>query len=88
MGIDQLSLGELQSRGQNIGNIDQIDPRFVDPANFDFSLQASSPLIDAGTKPVTYGEVEQRYGVSISLDNDLDYRPANGADWDVGAFEF
>ena len=88
LGNDQLTLGQLNNIGQSIGSVDQIDPQFTDPARFDFNPLPGSPLIDAAIKPVTYDEIEQRYGISITLDNDLDYRPSDDNAWDVGAFEY
>ena len=87
LGNDQLTLGELNNIGQSIGSVDQIDPKFTNPAGFDFRPLPDSPLIDAGTKPVTYDEIEQRYGISITVDNDNTLRPIEGNQWDIGAYE-
>jgi len=60
------------------GNINQ-DPQFIDPAAGDFTLQSSSPLIDAGT---AYFEWNGQVLV------DLDSSDYNGSAPDMGAFEF
>lgn len=52
-----------------------VDPRFVDPAQRDFRLQADSPCIDAGAN------------VGVDADADGNRRPA-GSRPDMGAFEF
>ena len=60
------------------GNTTQ-DPKFVDPAAEDFTLQSDSPLIDAGT---AYFEWNGNVLVDLSS---ADY---NGTAPDMGAFEF
>ncbi len=63
--------------GGGTGNI-SADPKFVDPANGDFHLQAGSPCIDAGTD------------LAPELpDTDLDGNPRIvGVAVDMGAYEF
>ena len=56
------------------GNIDA-DPLFTDPENRDFTLQADSPCIDAGTSS------------DLSVDLKGTSRP-NGAGNDIGCYEF
>ncbi len=60
------------------GNTTQ-DPKFVDPAAGDFTLQSNSPVIDAGT---AYFEWNGNVLVNLSS---TDY---NGSAPDMGAFEF
>ncbi len=60
------------------GNIAQ-DPKFVDPASGDFSLQSNSQLIDAGTAFFEWN------GSTIV---DLSSSEYNGSAPDMGAFEF
>jgi PKD repeat protein len=60
------------------GNTTQ-DPKFVDPAAGDFTLQSNSPVIDAGT---AYFEWNGNVLVDLSS---ADY---NGSAPDMGAFEF
>ena len=52
-----------------------VDPKFVDPVNANFQLQASSPAIDHGAK------------TGITRDTMQDLRPS-GAAYDIGAYEF
>jgi hypothetical protein len=60
---------------QGAHDIIGVDPKFVDPANLDFHLQAGSPAINAGT----------------SVDNFVDFdgkvRPYDGA-YDIGVYEY
>jgi len=57
-------------------NFDNTDPKFVNPAAFDFHLQAGSPAIGAGIS-LSY----------VPTDFDGVQRP-QGTGWDIGAFEF
>jgi len=57
-------------------NFDNTDPKFVNPAAFDFHLQAGSPAIGAGIS-LSY----------VPTDFDGVQRP-QGTAWDIGAFEF
>ncbi len=80
----------IQGGWPGIGNVD-INPLFVDPANGDYHLQASSPLIDAG----------HNWAIAGITDTDLDGNPRFADDpatadtgcgvpvvVDMGAFEF
>ena len=40
----------LVGRGQLAGNVEAIDPKFVDQAGYDYRLAVGSPAIDAGTE--------------------------------------
>ncbi|MHB8643370.1 MAG: choice-of-anchor Q domain-containing protein [Gaiellaceae bacterium] len=71
--IQSSIVSQASFAGMN-GNI-LADPKFVDPANGDFHLQAASPAIDAGTStgaPAT----------------DLDGHPRSDGHVDIGAYEF
>ncbi|WP_168119710.1 DNRLRE domain-containing protein [Paenibacillus sp. HB172176] len=57
-------------------DIFNLDPQFVDEANFDFHLSANSPAINSGLAIS-----------SLSSDKDGNPRPANGA-FDIGPYEF
>jgi hypothetical protein len=59
------------------------DPRFVNAATGDYTLQASSPAVDTGIADPqgVYSRFETLYGLSIRGS-----RPQGGG-WDVGAFE-
>ncbi len=46
-GTFQVTYSDVQGGHSGLGNIDS-DPLFIDPANNNFGLQASSPCIDAG----------------------------------------
>src|SRR5205809_1006815 len=62
--------------GGGIGsNIENTDPRFVNPSALDFRLQAGSPAVDAGTI------------LSIVLGDFLGIIRPQGAGYDIGAFE-
>ena len=65
------------------GNIN-LDPQFVDPANGDFRLLASSPCIDAGT---TTGPSTDILGKTRPVDVPGVGRDGAGA-FDMGAYEF
>jgi len=62
------------------------NPMYVDLANADYHLQASSPAVNTGTVSSVYATFQARYGLSIAVDADGNARPA-GAAWDIGAFE-
>lgn len=47
------SLSAWQQRGHDLGS-SVADPRFVDPENYNFHLQAESPALDIGFKPFDY----------------------------------
>jgi len=64
------------------------DPTFTDEANDDYSLQAGSPAIDAGTDAGTVNTVYNlflsTFGESIKVDWDGTTRTG---DWDMGAYD-
>lgn len=68
--------GGSQSEGFDSTEIAQ-DPLFVDYANDDLRLQATSPAIDAGTDQSSYSSVDYIGGS----------RP-QAAGWDLGAYEY
>jgi hypothetical protein len=59
------------------------DPQFIDPANSDYRLLASSPCIDAGTNAFVLSDVDLGWNPRI-LDGDLD----GTATVDMGTYEF
>jgi hypothetical protein len=63
------------------------DPKFV-AAGSEFSLQSTSPAIDAGspTEEAVFATFKSRYGIDIRKDFSLKARP-QGTRWDIGAFE-
>jgi hypothetical protein len=63
------------------------DPKFVDPANNDFHLQADSPAIDKGIETSVFQTFYNLYGIDIQKDFDANLRP-QGAGWDIGAYEY
>jgi hypothetical protein len=63
------------------------DPKFVDPANNDFHLQADSPAIDKGIETTVFQTFYNLYGIDIKKDYDANLRP-QGAGWDIGAYEY
>ena len=70
--------------GSNItagaGNVDNVDPQFVDPATFNFHLGATSPLLDSGNpSALVLGE--------SSFDLAAVARVAHGR-MDMGAYEY
>jgi hypothetical protein len=71
--------------GPGIGIITS-DPKFVDPANGDFHLQADSPAIDAGITTATVGAADIN-GVQRGLKGVQAYR-GDGSAVDIGACEF
>ncbi|MEJ2702376.1 MAG: right-handed parallel beta-helix repeat-containing protein [Sedimentisphaerales bacterium] len=76
--------------GKGVGCI-EADPLFMDAANADFSLQASSPAIDAGASSgavqQAFTTFEQLYGIDIRKDTSGNLRP-QGSEWDIGAHEY
>jgi hypothetical protein len=64
----------------------EADPRFVDAANGNFSLQATSPAIDAGVASSVYALYAQTFGPLLAVDFADSSRPV-GAGWDIGAYE-
>jgi hypothetical protein len=63
------------------------DPRFVDPANGDFSLQSDSPCIDRGITALSYanGTAEVIDQSTVDLAGNLRIQ---GEGVDIGAFEY
>ena len=55
-----------------------VDPRFVDPNNYDFTLAAGSPAINAGTTSVVQ---------ALGITSDLIGTPLPGNSVDIGALE-
>jgi Right handed beta helix region len=62
------------------------DPKFVNAAAGDFSLQAGSPALDKGVQHSVYATFLARYGLNIEKDIAGASRP-QGAGWDIGAYE-
>ena len=64
-----------------------LDPAFGNAGANDFTLQGSSPAIDAtGPELQVFSDFQTRYGLDIRSDINGVIRPANGT-WDRGAFE-
>jgi len=93
LGSSILAKSEINSNifwnGSNHGeNFINEDPLFSDIENLNFSLQESSPAIDAGT--VVGGVIHDYYslyGEEINFDFNREVRP-QGNDLDIGAFEY
>jgi hypothetical protein len=70
-------------------NSTENNPLFTNAGNDDYSLQATSPALAAGspTKPACFAQFNTRYGFSIEFDIDGNARPATAADWDLGAYQ-
>jgi len=66
---------------------ENIDPLFVDPANANFRLQSTSPIIDNSSENYVYQRFFDLYGIDIRVDYDGNARP-NGSGWEAGAFEY
>jgi len=66
---------------------ENIDPLFVDPANANFRLQATSPIIDNSSESYVYQRFFDLYRIDIRVDYDGNARP-NGSGWEAGAFEY
>ncbi|MCB0550117.1 MAG: hypothetical protein KDD19_21290, partial [Phaeodactylibacter sp.] len=74
-----ISYSIVQGGYAGAGNIDE-DPLFVDPANGDFCLQASSCAIDNG--------LDSAVPAGVTTDLDRNPRFYNGGQVDIGAYEF
>jgi len=86
----QDDLSSFQASFNQCMNCSEADPEYVDPANNDFSLQATSPAIDAGTTNLpkdAYQIFEDLYGIDIRKDAAGLARP-QGNGWDIGAYEY
>ncbi len=86
----QDNLSSFQAAFNQCMNCTEADPKYVDPANNNFSLQASSPAIDSGTANLrrdAYQIFKDRYGIDIRQDVTGLSRP-QGNGWDIGAFEY
>jgi hypothetical protein len=70
-----LSTGTVGGGGTG-SNLENTDPKFVNPSALDFRLQAGSPAIDAGL------------ALSIVLSDFFGTLRPQGAGWDIGAYEF
>ncbi len=64
------------------------DPRFVNAAAADFSLQATSPAINAAnpSEEAAFASFQARYGIDIRKDIASTTRPQSTL-WDIGAYE-
>ena len=69
--------------GDETGNLYNLDPLFLDPANDDYRLQSASPAVDAGD-PSAVPTGSDLAGNPRSLDGDLDRTMIV----DMGAYEF
>jgi hypothetical protein len=72
------------SKGLNNLNV---DPKFLNIAAADFSLQSTSPAKDAGTFSTVYDTFQSLYGLNIRRDFLGNVRPADNT-WDIGAYEY
>ncbi|MEJ2423507.1 MAG: Ig-like domain-containing protein [Candidatus Thiodiazotropha sp.] len=77
------SMGIPNVDGNSLNEIN-LDPLL----NADSSLQSFSPAIDTGIEADAYQTFENTYGLNIRVGFDGNARPVNGADWDIGAFEY
>lgn len=76
------------------GGTQYVDPLFVDIANKNFNVSASSPAVSANVDeygeysfPDVYALFESTYGIDIRVDYNGNPRPPTG-NWTLGAFEF
>ncbi len=80
-GTPTVAYSNIQGGWPGIGNLD-LDPRFRDPANEDYTLEADSPCVDAGNPQAT--ELLDAMGNLRALDGRLD----GDCRSDMGALEF
>jgi|SaaInlLV_10m_DNA_2_1039722.scaffolds.fasta_scaffold00161_35 hypothetical protein len=73
------TLVEGDADGWGVGNID-LNPLFSESENYDYSLQISSPCIDAGNPDLN--------GNGITWENDPDDQDPDGTRMDMGAYYF
>ena len=80
-------ISSLNSNGLEFIGSDNfsLDPNFVSTSNLD--LQAGSAAIDQTTEHPVYQEFEDLYGLDIRYDFLGRPRPADSANWDIGAYE-
>lgn len=78
-GATQLPLTTFRTQTQSCSSCFEADPLFTDALANDYTLQAASPAVDSGVLDAVYDEFEDRYGISIRMDDGLP---------DLGAFEF
>ncbi|MEO0632344.1 MAG: choice-of-anchor Q domain-containing protein, partial [Planctomycetota bacterium] len=73
-------------------NLIETDPLFVDPSNGDYSLQAGSPAIDAGSSTLYALGVFADFAGTLRVQDDPDTADTGvariGPVIDMGAFEF
>jgi hypothetical protein len=72
---------------EELNGIENCTPAFTDAGAADFSLQAGSSAVNAGTEDEAYDTFETLYGIDIRVDFNGDPRPMTAGDWDIGAFE-
>jgi hypothetical protein len=81
------NLSYIQSATAQGANSFNTDPKFTEPNNNNFHLQAESPAIDTGIAHEVYTTFYNTYRLSIARDPDNITRPT-GERWDIGAHEF
>ena len=54
-----MSLADFRAAGQELGSA-VADPRFADPAHFDFTLSKDSPALPLGFRPINVSDVGPR----------------------------
>jgi hypothetical protein len=64
-----------------------IDPKFVNPSEFDYRLQATSPAINSGTDPGSFGGLSLAPLYSFAELNCAETRQIQGV-IDIGAYEY
>ncbi len=81
-----VNLQTLRSQSGQGGQSIEGDVGWADAAKGDFSLQPSSPAVDAGTLAAAYARFQELYGIDIAFDIQQCARP-QGTGWDMGAYE-